>query len=123
MPDSSTGGDGAPPLKDEGSTGSTRFQRKHLAKVEDTDQRELKDIEVSHFYLTTGNFPAAYTRAQDAVKLYPDDENAHLALAEAADKLKKRDEAAEEYKVYLKLAPDGDKAKQAERALAALPPR
>ena len=108
------------PLKDAGSTGSTRFQRKHLAKVEDLDHRELEDLDVSHYYITTGNFVAAYSRAQDAVKLYPDDENAHMALAVAADKLKKKDEAAAEYQAYLKLAPDGEKAKQAERALELL---
>jgi hypothetical protein len=31
--------------------------------------------------------------------------------------MKKKDEAVAEYKAYLKLAPDGDKAKQAKRAL------
>jgi Tfp pilus assembly protein PilF len=104
-------------LKDAGSTGSTRFERRKLAVPEDKDQRELEDLDVSHFYLTTGDFLGAYMRAQDAVKLYPDDENAHLALALAAEKMKKKDEAVAEYKAYLKLAPDGDKAKQAKRAL------
>ncbi len=67
--------------------------------------------------MTTGNFVAAYSRAQDALKLYPDDENAHIAVAVSADKLKKNDEAVAEYKIYLKLAPDGVKAKEARRAL------
>ena len=110
-----------PNLKDEGSTGSTRFQRKHLAKVEDTDHRELEDLDVSHYYMTTGNFTAAYLRAKDAVRLYPDDENAYMALAVSAEKLKKNDEAVASYKTYLKLAPDGEKAKQAEKALEVLP--
>ena len=110
-------------LKDAGSTGSTRFERKHLAKVEDTDHRELEDLDVSHYYMTTGNFTAAYARAQDAVKLYPDDENAHIALAVSAEKLKKYPEAAAEYKIYLKLAPDGTKAKLAQRALETMPAR
>ena len=107
-------------LKDAGSTGSTRFQRRQLAKVEDLDRRELEDIDVSRYYISTGNFPAAYARAQDALRLYPEDENAHLVLAVAAEKLKKKDEAVSEYKAYLKLAPDGDKAKQAQRAVALL---
>ncbi len=112
-----------PPLKDAGSTGSTRFQRKHLAKVEDLDHRELEDLDVSHYYYTTGNFPAAYARAQDAVKLYPDDENAHFALGAAAEKLGKKDEAVTEYQAYLKLAPDGTKAKQVTRSLETLQPK
>jgi hypothetical protein len=127
--DSSTPADGSsadsasqPPLKDAGSTGSTRFQRKHLAKVEDLDHRELEDLDVSHYYYTTGNFIASYSRAQDALKLYPDDENAHFAVAAAAEKLGKKDEAIAEYKVYLQLAPDGTKAKQAKRGLENLQP-
>jgi hypothetical protein len=114
---------GQPPLKDAGSTGSTRFQRKHLAKVEDLDHRELEDIDVSHYYYTTGNYLAAYMRAQDAVKLYPDDENAHFALGAAAEKLGKKDEAIAEYQTYLKLAPDGTKAKQVTRSLETLRPK
>jgi len=118
--DDSSAAAAKPGLKDAGSTGSTRFERKHLAKVEDTDHRELEDLDVSHYYMTTGNFQAAYMRAEDAVKLYPDDENAHIALAVSADKLKKKDEAVAEYKAYLKLAPDGEKAKEARRSLEAL---
>jgi TolA-binding protein len=104
-------------LKDKGSEGSTRFERKKLAVPEDLSKRELDDLDVSHFYITTGDYVGAYMRAQDAVKLYPDDEMAHFALGLAADKMKKKDEAIAEYKVYLKMAPDGPKAKQVEKAL------
>jgi tetratricopeptide (TPR) repeat protein len=104
-------------LNDVGSTGSTRFQRRHLAVPEDLDHREMEDLDVSHYYITTGNFTAAYARAEDAVKLYPDDELAHWALAVAADKMKKKDQAIAEYRMYLKLAPDGKYARQAERGL------
>ena len=88
--------------------------------MEDLDHRELEDLDVSHYYITTGNFVAAYSRAEDALKLYPDDENAHFAVAVAAEKLKKHDEAVAEYQAYLKLAPDGEKAKQVARALQLL---
>jgi len=115
-PDSSSSADQSP-LKDAGSTGSTRFQRRKLAVPEDLDARELKDLEVSHYYLTTGDFNAAYLRAQDAVKLYPDDENAWFALAVSAEKLKKNDEALAACKKYLTLAPDGEKAKQIKKTL------
>ncbi len=108
----------APPLKDEGSSGNTRAERRRkLAKVEDPDTREAKDIEVARFYLSTGNFAGAYARAKDAIRLYPDDAEAHFALAAAAQKLKKNDEALAEYNSYLKLDPDGDHVKVAQRAL------
>jgi hypothetical protein len=109
-----------PALKDAGSSGSTRFERRKLAVPEDNNKRELEDLDVSHFYITTGDYLGAYMRAQDAVKLYPDDESAHIALAIAADKLKKKDEAIAAYKKYLAMAPDGEKAKEAHRALATL---
>jgi len=109
-----------PALADKGSSGSTRAQRRHLPKVEDLDQREAKDLEVAHYYATTGNFTAAYNRAKDAVTTIPDDPLAHFALAESAQKLNKTDEALAEYKLYLKLDPDGEKAKSAQRALTEL---
>ena len=97
----------------------TPVSRRHkLAKVEDLDEREAKDVEVSGFYLSTGNYIGAYARARDAVRLYPDDPEAHFALAAAAQKLKKNDEAVAEYKSYLKLEPDGDHVKVAQHALA-----
>ncbi len=67
--------------------------------------------------MTTGDFNAAYLRAQDAVKLYPDDENAWFALAVSAEKLKKKDEAIAACNKYLQLSPDGDKAKQVKKTL------
>jgi Tfp pilus assembly protein PilF len=91
--------------------------------VEDLDAREAEDLQVSHYYATTGNFLASYMRAQDAVKTIPDDPLAHFALAESASKLKKTDEAIAEYKLYLKLDPDGEKAKAAQRALADMVPK
>jgi Flp pilus assembly protein TadD len=106
----------APRLR-EGPTPSTASSRRKLAKVEDLDEREAKDLEVSHFYLTTGDFLGAYNRAKDAIRLYPDDAEAHFALAAAAQKLKKNEEAVAEYKSYLKLEPDGDHVKVAHRAL------
>lgn len=88
-----------------------------MPKVEDLDRREEEDLQVSHYYFTTGNFLASYLRAQDAVKTIADDPEAHFALAEAAQRLKKNDEAIAEYGAYLKLEPQGDKAKSALKAL------
>lgn len=122
---SSSGDPGASPasdpdnagLKDAGSAGSTRFERKKLIVPEDLDKREAEDLDVSHYYLTTGNFIGAYARAQDAVKLNPEDEQAHFALGSAAEKMKKKDEAIQQYTLYLKMAPDGTKAKQVATAI------
>ena len=107
-------------LKDEGSSGSTRFARKHLAKVEDLETRETKDLEVARYYASTGNFQAAYLRAKDAITIIPDDPAAHLAVAQTAQRLNKKDEAIAEYKVYLTLEPNGDKVPSARKALAFL---
>ena len=112
---------------DSGSNGGfapkTPFVRRHLPKVEDLGHRESEDLEVSRYYASTGNYIAAYMRAKDAVRVVPDDSAAHFALAEAALSLKKKDEAAAEYKACLQLAPQGDYAGKARKALAALEPQ
>jgi tetratricopeptide (TPR) repeat protein len=98
-----------------------RGGRRLLPKVaQSAEEREAEDLDVAHTYLQMGNFLASYLRAQDAVKSIPDDSAAHFALALAAQKMKKTDEAIAEYNAYLKLEPDGDQAKQARRALAEL---
>jgi len=94
-----------------------------LVAKEDPEAREAEDLQVSHYYMTTGNFLAAYLRAQDAVKTIPDDPLAHFAIAESAQKLKKTDEAVREFQLYLKLDPDGEKAKAARRALEEITPK
>ena len=103
----------------------TRSQRRALPKVEDLDHRELEDLDVSKYFISTGNFKGAYMRAQDAIKLMPDDPDAHYALALAAERMKRNDEAIKEYKSYLAADPEGQHAKIAEKALAALtlPPK
>jgi Tfp pilus assembly protein PilF len=63
------------------------------------------------------NFQGAYLRAQDAVRVQPDYSATHFALAVIAQKMKKKDEAIAEFQTYLKLDPDGDKAKAARKAL------
>ena len=64
-----------------------------------------------------GNLQGAYLRAKDAVTVQPDYSNAHFALAQVAQKLKKKDEAVAEFKTYLKLDPEGEKKKEAQQAL------
>jgi Tfp pilus assembly protein PilF len=84
------------------------------------DERVTEDLNVAKFYVGRGNYEAAYLRSKDATKVMPDDAESHFSLAQAAQKLKKNDEAIAEYTLYLKLDPGGDWAKAAERALTEL---
>ena len=113
-------------LKDKGSEGA---QSRHLlhrvdpvTKPQTPEEREAEDLSVAKFYTDTGDLQGAYLRSQDAVKTEPDDPDAHFALAEAALKLNKRDEAIAEYNACLKLDPVDKVAKQAHKALERLKP-
>jgi tetratricopeptide (TPR) repeat protein len=81
------------------------------------DQREAEDLRVAAFYQGTGAYRGAYERATDAVSIAGDDAEAHLALAEAARRLGKLDEAAREYKKCLSMDPVPKVRKVAEAAL------
>ena len=79
--------------------------------------REQEDIKVAGFYQNDADYKGAYARAKDAVSLADDDAEAHLALAEAARKLGKLDEAETNYKKCLDLDPVPKVRKAAEKAL------
>ena len=100
---------------------STRRKLPKAEKLETPDQRVDEDLRVAKFYLDRENYLAAYMRSQDAVKTEPDYAPTHFSLAQAAQKMKKLDEAKAEYNAYLKLSPDGDDAKAARKALEELP--
>jgi tetratricopeptide (TPR) repeat protein len=91
-----------------------------VKRVQTDDERVDEDLTVAKFYLRDENYQGAYLRAKDAVTIQPDYSAAHFALAEIAQKLKKKEEAIAEFQTYLKLDPDGEKAKDARRALANL---
>jgi Flp pilus assembly protein TadD len=112
-------------LKDAGSSGDTTktpARRRRLPKVtpETPESRAAEDLTVADFYQKDGNYLGAYDRAKDAVQYQPNDPYAHFALAEAAFKLGKRDEAKTEYMQVLKLDPIPKQSKAAERALQEL---
>jgi tetratricopeptide (TPR) repeat protein len=88
--------------------------------IQSDDERVDEDLSVAKFYMRDENYQGAYLRAQDAVKIQPDYSATHFALAQIAEKMKKKDEAIAEYETYLKLDPDGEKAKDAKKALAEL---
>lgn len=97
--------------------------RRRLPKVQNLqtpDERVDEDINVAKFYYNRGNYMAAYLRSKDAVKTEPNYAETHFSLAQAAEKMKKTDEAKAEYNAYLKLSPGGDNAKAAQKALEAL---
>jgi Tfp pilus assembly protein PilF len=91
-----------------------------VQRVQTDDERVDEDLRVARFYMRDDNLQGAYLRAKDAVKVQPDYSAAHFALAEIAQKMKKKDEAATEFQTYLKLDPEGEKAKDAQKALADL---
>lgn len=99
---------------------STRRKLPKVEKLQSDEDREADDISVAHFYINVGNLQGAYLRAKDATAMQADDADAHLLLAEVAEKLNKRDEAIIEYKAYLKLDPGGNKSKAAQKSLARL---
>jgi Tetratricopeptide repeat len=114
-------------LADKGSEGAQQPGRHILhrvnpigTKLQSDDEREAEDLDVAHFYTQTGDLQGAYLRTQDAVKIAPDDPDAHFALAEIARKLDKREEAIAEYNTCLKLDPDPNEAGAARKAVARL---
>lgn len=80
-------------------------------------EQEGEDLQIAAFYMNDKNWHGAYLRAQDAVKLAGDDADAHLALAEAARKIGKLDEAEKNYRQALTLDPVPKTKKAAQEAL------
>jgi hypothetical protein len=91
-----------------------------VKRVQTDDERVDEDLSVARFYLNDENYQGAYLRAKDAVSIQPEYSAAHFVLAEIAQKMKKKDEAIAEFQAYLKLDPEGEKAKAAKKALAEL---
>lgn len=81
------------------------------------DERVAEDLQVASFYMDDQNYRGAYSRASDAVAIAGDDPNTQFALAEAARRLGKLDEAMTHYKKCLTLDPIPKVKKSAEKAL------
>jgi len=88
--------------------------------VPDDERQAAKDIEVGYYYLGDKRYAAAESRLKEAVGLEPDSTAALIGLAQAQQKLGKRDEARQNYEAYLKLKPDGPEAEKVRKALAEL---
>lgn len=103
--------------------------RRRLKKPSDKDiqsgslageGRAQDDVRVGRFYLGSGDFKGAYGRYSEAVRLDPTNLDAIYGLAAAAAGLHNTDEALTNYRLYLQIAPDGNDAKSARKALRAL---
>jgi tetratricopeptide (TPR) repeat protein len=103
--------------------------RRKLKKPSDKDiesgslagQGEAQDdVRVGRYYLSTGAYKGAYERFAEASRMDPTNVDAIYGLAAAAAGLHRTDEALTNYKLYLQIAPDGEKAKSARKAIVAL---
>ena len=103
--------------------------RRKLRKPSDSDiqsgslageGRAQEDVRIGRYYLNDGNYQGAYTRFAEAGHMDPANVEAIYGLASAAEGLHKKDEALENYKLYLQIAPDGDRAKAAQKAIRSL---
>jgi hypothetical protein len=127
-PDDADTAPGDDPTKDPATRGDppegTSVHRKlpKVKRVQTDDERVDEDLNVAKFYFRDENYQGAYLRAKDAINVQPDFSTPHFVLAQIAQKMKKKDEAIAEYQAYLKLDPEGEKAKEARRALAELQP-
>jgi Flp pilus assembly protein TadD len=116
-----------PDLKDAGSEGTQSKSSGHIlhraapkVKTQTLDEREAEDLDVAKFYQNSGDLQGAYARTQDAVKIAPDDPEAHFALAGLAAKMGRKEEAIAEYNACLKLDPTDKQKKESSKAIARL---
>jgi hypothetical protein len=117
-PDDNPASKGDPSNPPEGTSVHRKLPK--VKRVQTDDERVDEDLSVAKFYMHDENYQGAYLRAKDAVSVQPEYSAAHFVLAQIAQKMKKKDEAIAEFQTYLKLDPDGEKAKDAKKALAEL---
>ena len=82
--------------------------------------RAAKDVEVGDFYFKQHNYRAAISRYREALLYKPNDAIATFSLADALEKSGNLQQAAQNYRAYLKILPNGPKAKDAHKALERL---
>jgi tetratricopeptide (TPR) repeat protein len=78
------------------------------------------DVKIGGFYLDRRDYKGAYVRYKEATLVNPENADAVFGLAEAARGLDHKDEAVQNYRIYLDAFPDAKKAKEARKALASL---
>jgi tetratricopeptide (TPR) repeat protein len=117
-PDYSSSRSGLDKLKDDNSPDS-RISDGAGGYIHDP-KMATQDVKVGSFYLQKGDYKGAYNRFLEATKVDPDNADAVFELAEAAKGLNHKQEAIDNYQIYLSAVPDGSKAKTARKALAEL---
>ncbi|WP_158751974.1 hypothetical protein [Acidobacterium sp. S8] len=75
------------------------------------------DVHVGQFYLNREDYKGAYTRFKEATLADPENSEAVFYLAQAAQRMNHKDEATQNYQLYLTALPNGPKAKEARKAL------
>jgi tetratricopeptide (TPR) repeat protein len=121
---SNPGGEGNPDADLPPDTGRRRLKKPSDKDIQSGslagEGRAQEDVRVGRFYLGSGNYKGAYGRFSEAVRMDPANVDAIYGLAAAADGLHNTQEALTNYKLYLEIAPDGDKAKSAQKAIRVL---
>ncbi len=126
---SSAGGDAAGGGTDPNADLPHDTGRRRLKKPSESDiqsgslagaGKAQDDIRVGRFYLSDGNYKGAYERFSEASRFDPTNLDAIYGLAAAAAGMHHTDEALTNYKLYLQIAPDGNEAKSARKAIRAL---
>jgi tetratricopeptide (TPR) repeat protein len=121
---SSSAGDADPNADVPTDTGRRRLKKPSDKDIQSGslagEGRAQDDVRVGRFYLGSGDFTGAYGRYSEAMRLDPTNLDAIYGLAASAAGLHHTDEALTNYKLYLQIAPDGNDAKSARKALRAL---
>lgn len=117
-PDYSSSRSGLDKLKDD-SSDESRITDGAGGYIHDP-KMAIDDVKVGSFYMQRGDFKGAYNRFLEATKVDPDNADAVFELAEAAKGLNRKQEAIDNYQVYLAALPNGSKAKAAHKALSEL---
>lgn len=97
--------------------GTKRSRVEEQTRKRNEEHRVEDDLKVAKFYLNDGNVNGAYLRYKDAIEHDPEESDAHLGMAEMAEKLNKLDEAREHYAEFLKLDPENKRAAEVQHTL------
>jgi Tfp pilus assembly protein PilF len=84
--------------------------------------KAAKDVEVGQYYLKLKNYRAALERFNHALTYKPNDAEAIFGLAITQEKLDLLSLAAQNYRKYLEILPNGPKSKDAEDGLKRVEP-
>jgi len=79
--------------------------------------KAIKDLEVGDFYFKRKNYKAALERYKEALYYKDGDAVANFRVAECEEKIGDKTEAKKYYEQYLKILPDGPRAKEARGSL------